>query len=190
MISVDCPEGRRTKTRRKKKSKVYSSKQWKEKVKEFVKGKRCEWCGSTEKLLAHHPYRDTPDAIYEDLYLSGCIVLCNTCHFMFHRRHKRKCPACLENWMDLDVDICYSCHLKANPDLKQKIQDRKEKREADRKQINKDIAEKRRLNKKKHPCKHYRSGGKCGVSKIGTRCPYGVRTAAKKCPDYEEKVRK
>ena len=182
-----CPQARRTKTRRHKKGKVYQSKEWKEKVKAFIAGKSCEWCGSTEKLLAHHPYRDTPDAIYEDLYLSGCIVLCNTCHFMFHRRHKKKCPICRENWMDLDVDRCYTCHLKAHPELVSTIAHRAEVRERDRKARMKVAADKRRALKAQHPCAHRRISGKCGLSAIGTQCTYSARKAAIACADFEAK---
>lgn len=176
-----CPQARRTKTRRCKKSKIYPSKSWKEKSAAFIAGKKCEWCGSTEKLLVHHPYRDTPDAIYEDLYLSGCIVLCNTCHFMFHRRHKKKCPICHENWMDLDVDRCFSCHLKENPGLAEKIQEQAERKEQNRKKQNDDRNAKNRAAKAKHPCTFHRIGGRCGRSPIGSRCRYAPTKAAKMC---------
>jgi hypothetical protein len=185
--SVSCPQARRTKNRRHKKGKVYQSKEWKEKVGAFITGKSCEWCGSKEHLLAHHPYRDTPDAIYEDLYLSGCIVLCNTCHFMFHRRHKKKCPVCRENWMDLDVDRCYTCHLKDHPELVSEIAHRAEVQERDRKARLEAAAEKRRTLKKKHPCRSHRIGGKCGLSAIGSRCTYSPTKALKICPDFVAK---
>jgi hypothetical protein len=176
-----CPQARRTKTRRHKKDKVYQSKEWKEKVKAFIAGKSCEWCGSTEKLLAHHPYRDTPDAIYEDLHLSGCIALCNTCHFMFHRRHKKKCPICRENWMDLDVDRCYICHLNAHPELVSTIAHRAEVRERDRKARMKVAADKRRALKSKHPCKSHKIGGACALSPINSQCPYARTKALRDC---------
>lgn len=35
-------------------SKVWSSPEWRKKRAEFIKGKACEWCGSTEKLTVHH----------------------------------------------------------------------------------------------------------------------------------------
>ena len=189
-ISVSNPGARRTKTRRTKKGKVYASKGWKEKVAAFVAGKSCEWCGSKEHLLPHHPYRDTPDAIYEDLYLSGCVVLCNTCHFMFHRRHKKKCPVCHEHWMDLDVDMCYPCHLKANPGLAEAIQVKKAIRDAEQIRMKKEKADKRKELKQKHPCKKYLASGSCKGSMIGSKCPYGIRTAKLKCGDFEEKVKK
>ena len=184
---VICPQGRATVIRRTKKSEVYASRQWKEKVAAFIAGKSCEWCGSTGALLAHHPYRDTPDAIYEDLYLSGCVVLCSTCHFMFHRRHKKKCPVCREHWMDLDVEMCYTCHLKAHPGLWELTQEKAEQKERDRKARLKAAADKRAALKKKHPCRLYRAGGVCGQSAIGSRCQYGVRTAVRKCADFAVK---
>ena len=186
---VTCPQARRTKTRRTRKGTVYQSKAWKEKVKTFVAGKSCEWCGSTEKLLAHHPYRDTPDAIYQDLYLSGCIVLCNTCHFMFHRRHKRKCPVCGEHWMDLDVDRCYECHLKATPGLKEWTLEKAEQKERDRKARNAGRAAKRRKEKVSHPCVNHRIGGWCGLSAIHSQCQYAKTKAALDCPDFVAKKR-
>ena len=185
--SVSCPQARRTKTRRTRKGKVYQSKEWKEKVVAFISGKSCEWCGSTEHLLAHHPYRDTPDAIYEDLYLSGCIVLCNTCHFMFHLRHKKRCPVCHENWMDLDVEMCYTCHLKAHPGLWELTQEKAEQKEADRKARLRAASEKRRATKARHPCKRHRVGGKCGLSVVGARCAYSPTKAPRKCGDFEGK---
>ncbi|MDD4137944.1 MAG: hypothetical protein PHT99_08660 [Methanoregula sp.] len=179
--AVTCPQARRTVNRRKGKSKTYASKEWKARVSEFVKGKSCEWCGSTENLLAHHPYRDTPDAIYQDLYLSGCVVLCNTCHFMFHRRHKRKCPVCREHWMDLDVDRCYTCHLKETPGLWEVTQEKAEQKELDRKARLRAIAEKRAAAKKKHPCISYLAGGRCKLSSIGCRCPFARTKALRDC---------
>jgi hypothetical protein len=177
-----CPQAIRARNRRTKKSNTYQTKAWKDTVAAFVKGKKCEWCGSTEKLLAHHPYRDTPDAIYQDLYLSGCIVLCNTCHFMFHRRHKRKCPVCGEHWMDLDVDRCYECHLKATPGLKEWTLEKAEQKERDRKARNADQAAKRLKSKVSHPCKFHRIGGWCGLSAIHSQCQYSKTKALKPAP--------
>ena len=36
---------------------TWQSKEWKSKAAEFIKGKSCEWCGSTENLVPHHPRR-------------------------------------------------------------------------------------------------------------------------------------
>ena len=178
---VTCPQARRTKRRRTKKSKVYASKGWKAQVKAFVTGKKCEWCGSTEKLLAHHPYRDTPDGVYEDLYLSGCIVLCNTCHFMFHRRHKRRCKVCGTGWHDLDVEMCYACYLQTVPGLAEKVIEAKETLEKTIRDHNAAQSEKRRKAKAKHPCTFHRVGGKCGKSQAGARCEHSPTKAKTNC---------
>ena len=37
-------------------NRLYASKEWKAKRAEFIEGKSCEWCGSTEKLAIHHTY--------------------------------------------------------------------------------------------------------------------------------------
>ena len=187
--SCSNPQARRTKSRRTNKSKIHASKEWKEASAAFVAGKSCEWCGSKEHLLAHHPYRDTPDAIYPDLYLSGCIVLCNTCHFMFHRRHKKKCPICREHWMDLDVDRCYSCHLKANPGLAKTIQERAEQKEIDRKK-EKDLQKaKRKAIMNAHPCRFHGIAQKCRLSVIGSRCRFSKTKALKECNLAEKRKR-
>jgi len=115
--SCTNPGATRTKNHRKTMAQTWKTKQWKEEVKKFVEGKTCEWCGSTEKLLAHHPYQDTKDGIYSNLYLSGCIVVCSKCHFMYHRRHKKICPLCKTGWRHLDTEMCYACYLKANPEI-------------------------------------------------------------------------
>lgn len=122
---VTCPQKRRTTTRRKNKSKIYQTKEWKAQKAEFVKGKVCEWCGATEKLLPHHPYQNTQDEAYTDLFLSGCIVLCSTCHFMFHKRHKRRCSVCKVGWRRLDTEMCWDCYLKENPDKLEEIEVKK-----------------------------------------------------------------
>lgn len=181
--SCTCPEARRTKNRRTSKSKTYSTQKWKNDVKAFTAGKTCEWCGSTEKLLAHHPYMDTPDGVYSDLYLSGCIVLCSTCHFMFHRRHKKRCPVCKTGWMPLDVEMCYPCNLKANPEKAAAIEAEKERREIEDRQYKKERSDKNRARKKKHPCKFNRIGGRCGKSVLGSRCQYAPTKAMKMCMD-------
>ena len=115
--SCTNPGAIRTKNHRKTMAQTWQTKQWKEDVKKFTEGKTCEWCGSTEKLIAHHPYQDTKDGIYSDLYLSGCVVLCSKCHFMYHRRHRKICPICKTEWRHLDTDMCKACYLKANPGI-------------------------------------------------------------------------
>jgi hypothetical protein len=185
--SVSCPQTIRTANRRVSKSRTYGTKQWKEDVSAFVRGKSCEWCSSKEKLLAHHPYMDTPDGVYSDLYLSGCIVLCSTCHFMFHRRHKKRCPICKVGWMPLDTDMCYPCNLKANPGKAEAIAAEKEARLENRRQYNAQQAAKRKKTARKHRCRFHRVRGVCGKSAIGSQCPYSIRKAEGQCMDFEAK---
>jgi len=183
--SVTSPQAIRTKNRRTSKSKTYGTKKWKEDVELFIKGKTCEWCGSKEKLLAHHPYQDTPDGVYSDLYLSGCIVLCSTCHFMFHRRHKKRCPVCKVGWMPLDTDMCYPCNLKANPGKAEAVAAEKERRELADRQYKKSRAEKRKKDKVKHTCNFRRVEQGCSAQ-MGKKCAF-TPTKAKNCPDFKAK---
>jgi hypothetical protein len=103
---------------------------------------------------------------------------------MFHRRHKKKCPVCHEHWMDLDVEMCYTCHLKAHPGLAEAIRVKKAIRDAEQARIKKENADKRKALKQKHPCVSYRIGGKCGKSIIGSRCTFSPTKAAKGCSDF------
>jgi hypothetical protein len=89
--------------------------------------------------------------------------------------------------IDPNVDRCWLCHLKQHPEKAKAIKENQDNRESKRKQINKDRAEKRRNNKVKHPCKKYLISGCCKGSMIGSKCPYGIRTAKLKCGDFEEK---
>lgn len=182
--SVTCPQAIRTKNRRTHKSKVYQSPGWKAAKAEFVKGKACERCGSTEKLLPHHPWKNTPDQAYEDLYLSECVVMCGTCHFMLERRHKVICPVCKENYMPIDpaVDRCWSCHLAAHPEKLVEIQGLREKRERVRKCVLAEQAAKRKADR--HPCKRHKKGQVCNRSDC--RCTFSGKKAPG-CPYYLQK---
>jgi len=103
--------------RRKNLKKTYASKEWKKNVKEFVKGKTCEWCGTTEKLLAHHPFLTSyKDGTYGDLYLSGCIVLCTRCHFALHKGLVL-CKRCGKHYHLIGADCCRSCFMELHPEM-------------------------------------------------------------------------
>ena len=186
--SVTCPQKTRTKNRRKTKAQIYASKSWKDNKAQFVEGKVCVWCGSTEKLLPHHPYKNTPDGIYEDLYLSECIVLCGSCHFRLEKRHEIQCPVCKENWMPIDpaIDRCFKCHLKANPGKAEAIAAEKERREVADRQYKKGKADTRKKDKSDFPCNFRRV--EQGCSKYpGVKCGYS-KTKAKNCPDFKAKT--
>ena len=181
--TVSAPAVRCTRNRRKNKRRIYQSASWKRKKAEFVKGKKCEWCGEEEekKLLPHHPYKNTPDDAYQDLYLSECVVLCQKCHFMFERRHKVICPKCLTNYMPADpsINCCWQCHLKEHPEEYRKIQERKAVAEQERRRINSERAEKRRRKKVGHPCRSFGFRGQCLLSPIDARCTFSKRKAMK-----------
>jgi len=187
--SVSCPQTRRTKNRRITKTKIHASKEWKEAVKAFIYGKSCEWCGSKEKLLPHHPFQDTPNEIYGDLYLSGCIPVCSKCHFMYERRHKQLCPRCKTRWMPLKgVETCRECDLELHPQKRQEQAIRKEGVLESRRLYNADQAAKRKAKARKHPCKFHRVRGVCGKSMIGSQCQYSPRKAPKNaCGHYKSR---
>ena len=130
-----------TENRRTTKKKIWGTKEWKDGVKEFTKGKSCEWCGTTERLLPHHPYRNTKDIDYLDLYLSGCVVLCNRCHFALHKGLVL-CGKCRTRFHRLGTDLCYTCYVESNPRLAEEIEKRKEKFKNLRKKLNKKCRDK------------------------------------------------
>jgi len=138
---MESPEKIRTKNRRTTKKKIWQTKEWKEGVKNFVKGKSCEWCGTTEKLLPHHPYANTKDIDYLDLYLSSCIVLCNRCHFALHKG-LILCSKCRTHYHRIGADVCYSCYLQSNPELLEKIEIGKEKWKRVKKELSKQVRSK------------------------------------------------
>lgn len=111
------PDNIRIINRKKKLSKIWTTKEWKEKKTEFIKGKVCSWCGTTEKLLPHHPYMNSlKDGTYMDFYLSGCIVLCTRCHFALHHG-KKLCPKCKKHYCSFDAEMCYPCYTKEHPEI-------------------------------------------------------------------------
>lgn len=125
--------------------KTWQTKEWKNAVKAFTKGKRCQWCGSTDKITAHHPYYSSGSdpTIYLDLYLSGCIILCNRCHFAVHHS-LILCPRCKTHYMGIGADVCYSCYVLSNPALAESMEIAKEKK----KRAQREYAKKKRLEAK------------------------------------------
>jgi hypothetical protein len=189
--SCSNPQARRTRNRRKTKARIRQSPEWKAAVKAWVVGKKCEWCGSPDNILPHHPYQDTPNEIYGDLDLSGCIPVCESCHFMYERRHKQRCPVCKTNWMPLKgVEMCWSCDMKAHPEKLKRIEEQKETQRAMDK-LCRDIRNaKNRAAKRKHPCRSRTVSGRCQLSKINSQCQYSPTKALKECGDaVAKKVR-
>jgi predicted Fe-S protein YdhL (DUF1289 family) len=139
--STTSPEERRVKTRRQKLRTIWKSKEWKDAVRGFTNGRSCEWCGATEKLTAHHPYYANEGDIYLDLYLSGCLVLCNRCHFSIHH-NLTICPNCREHYTRTGATVCFGCYLRANPEVAERITIAKEKKKRLQKELRKKFTQK------------------------------------------------
>lgn len=76
-------------------SKVWSSPEWRRKRVEFIKGKVCEWCGSTEKLTVHHK---KPPPKYKAFvrYLTRILIDQKVAEgeFKYQIERRRVCPRC------------------------------------------------------------------------------------------------
>ena len=101
-----CPEEIRTKNRRKKLDKIWASPEWKRKRDEFVRGKCCIICGSTDRLTPHHPREESYRSIKKYLDLSSCLVLCGGCHRKIHKGY-HLCPVCKKNLTKYEQ--CWDC---------------------------------------------------------------------------------
>ena len=147
-LQPESPDNLRIKNRRKRLANIWKSEEWKRRKQEFIKDKRCAWCGATEKLLPHHPYINSlKDGTYLDLYLSGCIVLCTSCHYALH--HGRKlCPICKERYAPFDADMCYTCYQSAHPEIKENIERRKRERQDIQRKLRREAREKYKKTKK------------------------------------------
>jgi hypothetical protein len=144
-------------------------------------------------LTINHKTRDL--YLNKDLYLTWnpnkMEVCCTLCNKRYEGGYK-PCPKCLKEgfvkyikWYD---EECSACYFKEHPvELKKAIEGRNEFKESIR-VYNKNRAKNARDKKKKHSCKHYRVGGKCGKSKVDSRCTYSPRNAVKNCGEFEEKV--
>jgi hypothetical protein len=133
---MPSPDNVRISNRKKKLRAIWRSPEWKKGVKEFVKDKKCQWCGSTTKLTAHHPHYQRSDEVYLDLYLSSCLVLCNRCHFSIHKG-LQLCPVCGVHYMRVGADRCYHCFVLNNPDIAEKIQIKRESMKQLKKELTK-----------------------------------------------------
>lgn len=144
---MESPQNRRITNRKKLLKKIWQTPAWKKAVKEFIKGKTCQWCGSTIRLTAHHPYRSSlDDDTYMNLYLSGCIVLCNSCHYAVHHSLVL-CPVCKKHYMRLGADQCYGCFILKHPEVAMAAEMAKERRKRERREYAK---KKRQEYKEKH----------------------------------------
>lgn len=89
-------------------SKYWQLTEWRKRRKDFIKDKKCEWCGSTEKLCIHHP--QARGSLSDEVYTSfeGCITLCKRCHFAFHKG-LHLCPVCKKNYAKRGYSQCFGC---------------------------------------------------------------------------------
>jgi hypothetical protein len=133
---------RAIKGRKKKLQKIWSTQEWKDKKAAFMK--LYPWCemhlsvGIHEPAtVPHHPYRNGTGGHYTDLELSQCVAYCKRCHFSIH--HGRKlCPVCKDAYPMWDAEMCWSCFCKQNPDIVEKIAEKKRKNKAIQKQLRND----------------------------------------------------
>lgn len=137
-----------TTTRRKNPKKKWSGKEWKAKRLAFIKdrGGKCEWCGSTEKLTVHHPQRNAyGDQVYMDLYLSGCVLLCNRCHKAIHSGLvlcEREHDDGKNHYRWHDADMCGYCFLKEHPEIVEKAAEAKREKRKRQRELRKSQAAK------------------------------------------------
>lgn len=140
-------------TRRKNLNKIYNSKEWKNNVKEFTTGKTCEWCGSTEKLTAHHPYRESyKNGDYIDLHLSACVVLCFRCHYAVHH-NLLLCGVCGKKYHRVGADMCRDCFNKLHPEIVEAKKKKEEEFKSLKKRLRDEEKERVKQWKKEHPQK-------------------------------------
>lgn len=151
MVVLTCQPERATQTRRKKLRKIWQSKEWKTKVKEFISDRPCQWCGSMEFRTAHHPYRSSyGEDIYLDLYLSQCMVLCRRCHTALHKGLKL-CPTCKQKYAPYEAETCFPCYCEAYPEVKERVEKAKIQRKQKLKEARKAQSDKAKQWKKDHP---------------------------------------
>jgi hypothetical protein len=112
---------------------TWQTQEWKEKAAEFIKGKNCEWCGSTENLVPHHPKRKGGYTHSEYVSLDGCFVLCTKCNFMEDLGF-RICPNCKKHYYKPKrgkESLCWECFAKTP--FGQKVKEYYEKHPGERK---------------------------------------------------------
>lgn len=99
------------------KRKPWALHEWKERRSELVQGKSCEWCGSKENLVAHHPQRR--NTLRNEAYMSleGTMILCNRCHLALHRG-MRLCPNCHKKYTR--HRLCVDCYSEIHSSLESK----------------------------------------------------------------------
>ncbi len=175
-----CPQEIAIHGRRDGLNRIWATKEHKAKVKAFCDGKTCQWCGTTDQLLAHHPYMESYKGVYSDLELSGCIVLCRRCHFALHKGFVL-CQVCRQHFHRPGAEMCKPCFMSAHPEIvkarEQFVKDLKAKRKEARR-----LAQQKR--KTRHPC--WFNSGSLKCRKLGV-CSFSPKKAGG-CRKFEERM--
>ena len=97
-------------------TKPWQKTEWREKRQSFLKDKKCEWCGATNRLVIHHKNYLNPDgsSISNEQYLdwdkAEVIVLCRKCHTNYHKGYVL-CNKCGEHWHKPTYEACWTCFI-------------------------------------------------------------------------------
>jgi hypothetical protein len=105
--------------------KPWLTKEWRAKRTEFLKGKSCQWCGSTKFLTVAHPIGRS--ASYEEyLSFNGIMALCRRCHFAQHKG-LHLCPNCKKKYVRNHFDVCFDClPLKRKKEIRKFLREEQE----------------------------------------------------------------
>ncbi len=76
-------------------NKIWSSPEWKKKHAEFIKGKKCEWCGAEKSLVVHHTKRSIQyrQIMYQDA-LRLLAEKIKQGEYKLETRKRSVCPEC------------------------------------------------------------------------------------------------
>ena len=93
----------------------------------YERKKPCSWCGSKISTLPHHPYSESyKNGTYTNLQMSGCVVVCNRCHYAIHHG-LLLCKRCHTRYHGVGADFCKSCWLELHPEIVKARADAQEK---------------------------------------------------------------
>lgn len=84
---------------------------WRNRRAEFIKGKSCKWCKSTEYLTIEH--LDPPNTLTDEDYLAfkNVIILCRKCAYARLKR-MNLCPECKTAYKPRKFARCFECFKK------------------------------------------------------------------------------
>jgi hypothetical protein len=165
-ITTTCPQATRTQNHRKRLHKWWASKQWKSYVKKHTEGKSCKECGCVAGqikgerkpavLTINHLYRDCYNSFEDYLKFEAdrAEVTCTTCNWMFEKG-KNICPECFSDtvakYKPWNQPTCSACFLKANPEINEAREKRKQESKDLQKKLRKEQSDGVKAWKKAHP---------------------------------------